>query len=99
MRKETKAVKIPRNVKEKVWERDGYCCVWCGYSQADPVAHFIPRSHGGLGVEENILTLCTYCHYKYDHTTARQEMMEFFRRYLQDKYPDWDEKKLIYRKE
>lgn len=99
MRKETKAVKIPRSVKGKVWERDGYCCVWCGNSQSAPVAHFIPRVHGGLGVEENILTLCTDCHYKYDHTTARGEMMQFFRLYLNNKYPDWKEEDLIYRKE
>lgn len=96
--KRTKALQIPPNVKAAVWERDGGCCVYCGSHNAAPVAHYIARSHGGLGIEENILTLCGECHRRYDQTTKRREMKEFFREYLKSKYPEWDEKNLIYRR-
>ena len=87
---------IPPKVKAEVLERDKWC-VFCG-KQGSPNAHFIPRSKNGLGIEQNILTLCCECHNRYDHATERQKMMEFFRNYLKDIYPDWDESKLIYRK-
>lgn len=98
MNKRTKALQIPPAVKEKVWERDGGCCVYCGNHYAAPVAHFIARSQGGLGIEENILTLCDNCHRKYDQSTKRNEMRIFFRDYLKSKYPEWDETNLIYRR-
>lgn len=97
MNKRTKALQIPQSVKEKVWERDGGC-VYCGSHNAAPVAHYIARSHGGLGIEENILTLCGECHRRYDQTTKRRDMKEFFREYLKSKYPEWDEKNLIYKR-
>ena len=68
--KRTKATDIPQKVKQAVWERDGGRCVVCGCCRnVMPNAHFIPRSKGGLGIEENIVTLCTnltenQCHYK-----------------------------------
>ena len=94
----TKALEIPQTVKNKVYERDGGCCVWCGSPSGQPNAHYIPRSHSGLGIEENILTLCWPCHMKYDQSTARSEMGEYFKRYLESKYPEWDERKLYYKK-
>lgn len=99
MRKRTKALSIPKAVKDKVWERDGQCCVWCGNPYAAPEAHFIARSQGGLGIEENILTLCRECHRKYDQTKHRKIMRDFFEEYLKSKYPDWDKSKLIYRRD
>jgi 5-methylcytosine-specific restriction endonuclease McrA len=94
----TKALEIPPQVKKAVFERDGGACVWCA-KRGDPCAHYIPRSHGGLGIEENILTLCWDCHMRYDQSEDRAEMGEFFKGYLKSKYPDWDETKLIYKKE
>ena len=96
--KRTKALEITKKVKERVYERDGGLCVMCG-SVGMPNAHFIARSQGGLGIEENILTLCFICHNKYDQSIHRQKMRKYFREYLQTKYPDWDEKKLVYKKE
>ena len=92
------ACEIPPRVKEAVYERDGGACVWCA-KRGDPCAHYIPRSDGGLGVEENILTLCWDCHLRFDQSTEREKMREFFKRYLKSKYPNWNEKKLIYKKE
>ena len=109
MHKRTKALEIPIAVKRKVAERDSKdghpCCVWCGkpappaYPLAFSNAHYIPRGQGGLGIEENILTLDWECHMKYDHTDERGEMKAFFREYLMSKYPDWSEEDLVYKKE
>lgn len=100
--KQAIAHSITKEVKEKVWDRDGGQCVFCGtcYNVA-PEAHFIPRSKGGLGIEENVLTLCRRCHNRYDFGPRydREAMREFFEDYLEDCYPEWDETKLIYHKE
>lgn len=97
MHKRTKALMISKAVKESVFERDGGCCVWCG-KPGLPEAHFIPRSRGGLGIEQNILTLCRECHEKFDHGTNRNSMRDFFETYLKSKYEDWDAQKLYYKK-
>ena len=106
MHKRTKALSISEAVKDKVWERDEGQCIACRYMgktgwQAYPEAHFIPRSKSGLGVEENILTLCRPHHYQYDNGSRnqREKMRNLFRIYLMNKYPEWDEKKLYYHKE
>lgn len=108
MRKDTKARAISPEVKEAVAQRDSFdnwpCCINCG--RPAPIekptafsnAHFISRAQGGLGIEENILTLCSECHRRYDQTTERPRLREFFREYLQSKYSDWDEAKLYYRR-
>lgn len=96
MTRRTKALAISPEVKRRVLERDG-CCVYCGRPGA-PNAHYIPRSQGGLGIEENILTLCTACHQDYDFGPHREEMGDFFRKYLAQHYLGWDELKLYYRK-
>ena len=96
--KRTKACDITKGVKDRVWERDNQRCIRCGTNRAMPNAHFIPRSKGGLGVEENIVTLCLACHEAYDHTTERKAIGYFIEEYLKEKYPEWDKSKLIYNK-
>ena len=106
MRKDTKARDFDRKSKLAISERDSIdgwpCCVNCGAAAPAPLAwsnaHFIARSQGGLGVPENGLTLCPECHRRYDQTTDRSVLREFFREYLQSKYAGWDESKLYYRK-
>ncbi len=107
--KRTKDLEIPQEVKKAVAERDSIdghpCCIWCGKPAptSNPLAfsnaHYIPRSQGGLGIEENILTLSWDCHMKFDESTERPKMKVFFRKYLKSKYPDWSEDNLVYRKE
>lgn len=97
MHKRTKALQPTKQAKARVYERDGGHCILCG-APGDPVAHYVSRSHGGLGIEENILTLCPICHRIYDQTEHRKIVREELRAYLQSKYPDWDENKLIYQK-
>lgn len=98
MHKQTKAVDVPPAVKRAVWERDGRRCVLCGSPFAAPNAHVIPRSQGGLGVEENIVTLCPACHDRYDNGEGRAYTREELTAYLREKYPGWDEESLRYRK-
>lgn len=60
--------------------------------------HFTSRARLGLGIEENILTLCGRCHQLFDNGPNRKENEERFRNYLKGIYPDWDEKRLVYSK-
>ena len=94
----TKALEIPLRVKNAGQERDGGACVWCA-KRGEPNAHYIPRSQGGKGIEENILSLCWDCHMRYDQSEHREKMRAFFKSYLKSKYPQWDEENLIYKKE
>lgn len=95
----TKACSIPQAVKEAVWERDHHRCIVCGDQRtASPVAHYIPRSHLGLGIEENIVTLCLKCHCAYDNSVSRPWMKAIIRDYLSSRYVGWDEKNLVYKK-
>ena len=96
MRRRTKALMITKAVKQTVMERDGWC-ILCGMA-GNPDAHYISRAQGGLGIEQNIVTLCTDCHRRYDQTAERMLIRASIREYLQSKYPDWDENKLTYRK-
>lgn len=96
--KRSKACDIPKRVKDAVWERDGHCCIVCGNPAAMPNAHYIPRSQGGLGIEQNIATLCIVCHYAFDQTISRDWYKQQVREYLQSKYLDWQEDDLIYKK-
>lgn len=98
--KRAKALAIDTKTKRMVYDRDGGMCVNCGLP-GNPEAHFIPRSMGGLGCEENVLTLCRRCHDLFDNgcRDVRDDLRDRFRLYLMDIYDGWDEGNLIYRKE
>lgn len=98
MHKMTRACQISTKVKQKVRERDNDVCVLCGSPYGEPNAHYIARSHGGLGVEENTLTLCYKCHTAYDNSANRRCIKEILKNHLRKHYPDWDEERLVYRK-
>jgi 5-methylcytosine-specific restriction endonuclease McrA len=104
--KRAKATDIPKRVKEIVWERDGHKCVVCHNScNVMPNAHYISRAKGGLGIEQNIVTLCTRltdndCHFKFDNGTAeeRERIGNIIKEYLQSKYENWNEEDLKFKK-
>lgn len=98
MNKRTRECDISQKVKKIVWERDKKRCVMCGSAYAMPNAHYISRAHGGLGIEENIVTLCINCHNRYDNTSLRSVIKEYLKNYLQIKYYGWNEEKLVYNK-
>lgn len=99
--KRGKATDIPMSVKKKVWERDNGCCVVCGNNyNVMPNAHYIRRSKGGLGIEQNVFTACTdltplKCHSNFDnHGIGREKIVANFKRH----YENWNEEELIYKK-
>ena len=96
--KRAKACDITKKVKDRVWERDGGRCIICGSHYAMPNSHYIRRSQGGLGIEENIVTMCQRCHLSYDQGAGREQIATYTERYLSSKYPDWNKEKLIYKK-
>lgn len=97
-----KACAISAKVKKRVAERDAIdgwpCCILCGSNKALPEAHFIPRSKGGLGIEENIMTLCRPCHYMFDNgdRETKERMRRRAKAYLKARYPNWSEERLVY---
>lgn len=101
MSKRTKACEISQKIKEIVWNRDSQKCICCGrwVPKTCANAHFIKRSQGGLGIEENIVTLCSECHYQEDFGLNTKLYEEYIENYLKGIYgQDWNKEKLIYRK-
>ena len=98
MRKQTKKLMIPKSIKEKVWERDNHCCILCGNPNATPSCHFVSRAQGGLGIEQNIVTLCTRCHAMYDQSENRESIRKEIFEYLRSFYPNLKTEDLIYKK-
>ena len=98
MHRQTKRTSIPPKVKRLVWERDGGRCVLCHRNDGQPDAHIVARSHGGLGIPENIVTLCPRCHYRYDQTDERHALRARLEEYIKRFYPDWTEEAVTYHK-
>lgn len=98
MHKQTKATSIPLSIKMKVWDRDSHCCIICGSPNAAPNAHYIRRSQGGKGIEENIVTLCYQCHNDFDNGSKRKEYGRIIKDYLDMFYPDFPDEKRRYHK-
>lgn len=99
--KQTKATEISKFVKEAVWYRDKRSCIFC--KKIVPLfyanAHLVPRSAGGLGIEENIFTACNECHREQDNGLNSKEYTEKAENYLKGIYgANWDRSKLVYRK-
>lgn len=97
--KRTKALSISPKIKKIVFERDGSCCILCGSPNGLPESHYISRAKSGLGIEQNIVTLCRPCHHRLDQTTERKNLLAFVKAYLDQKYPDFPDEKRVYKKE
>lgn len=99
--KQTKEKEVTKAVKIAVWNRDKHKCIFCkkvvDVSYAN--AHFIPRSAGGLGIEENIFTACEDCHREQDNGKNTKLYDKKAESYLKRIYgKKWDKKKLFYKK-
>ena len=56
--------RIPRNLRERVIERDGLRCVYCDEDLADAeihMDHVIPESQGGETTYNNLQVTCRKC--------------------------------------
>ena len=80
--KRTKAVDISKKVRKQVLERDLHRCIFCGRYEALTMAHIIPRSQGGLGIPENLVTACSKCHALIDHTSDREVMLAYAQKHV-----------------
>lgn len=100
MNTRTRFTNISVETKKSVHIRDGGFCIICGKPVAWNMsnAHIVPRSKGGLGIEENIVTLCAECHHGYDQTKNRFSYNERIVRYIKTHYPSWSEESVTYKK-
>ena len=96
----TRELDVSPKVRAIVYERDSFgyppfpCCVTCGKTGKQTMSHFIKRSQGGLGIEENLINQCIECHQKME--MGDKDLLRQTEEYLQEKYPDWEKSKLVY---
>ena len=95
----TYATRISQNVKDAVSARDRGICVLCG-RPGHPNAHVVRRSQGGMGIEQNIVTLCHECHKQYDEGKLEERRRDYVRlvAHLKGFYPEWNREDMIYKK-
>lgn len=57
--------KIPKELRLKVYHRDGFRCKWCGASRSNgaelTIDHITPKALGGTDDIDNLQTLCKEC--------------------------------------
>lgn len=95
--KRTKACEITKQTRMDVALRDNGLCIFCG-GVGIPNAHFIKRSQGGLGIEQNIFSACVECHHEQDFGKNSKEYTDIAEKYLKSKYDNWNKEELIYKK-
>lgn len=95
MSKRSKACDISPKVRAAVKERDGGRCIYCG-SPAIQIMHFVKRSQGGLGIEQNLACGCIEHHQLQE--SGDEGANRYLRWYLSHHYPNWSEKDLVYDK-
>lgn len=109
--KQAKMREFPPKARREIMQRDNNQCIFCarGYmtgrgtwfgKEIKGIMHYIPRSQNGKGIPQNGAIGCQYHHEMLDNGNKgkRKEMLEMFADYLRSKYPDWNERDLIYSK-
>ncbi len=63
---QARALAARRNIRRTdIFERDGYCCTYCGDTEGPfHCDHIIPVSRGGTGDPSNLTTACADCNTK-----------------------------------
>lgn len=61
---------------EKILIRDGYKCQVCGSPNKLHIHHITPRTQGGLSSEDNLVTLCSFCHATLEVTHKKEKSIE-----------------------
>lgn len=110
MAKHTKLLQFSKDTKQRIAGRD-QGCIFCKIRyhmegsnwlllDIKDIMHYVNKSAGGLGIEENGVLGCRWHHGLLDNGNKglRSEMLEIMREHLKSKHPDWDERKLKYNK-
>ena len=110
MSKRSNKAEFSAKARKIIEERDNGC-IFCkmGYQMQGAgwmdlntfsIMHYIPRSRGGLGIEQNGAVGCSWHHTMLDNGKdgRRKEMLGMFSEYLMQQYSDWNESKLTYSK-
>jgi 5-methylcytosine-specific restriction protein A len=63
-RREAQRVLAKKNIRDWVFRRDGYACLWCGATQKLAIDHINPIKNGGTDHLSNLQTLCKSCNSK-----------------------------------
>lgn len=112
--KRTKALKFDVATRLIIWQRERGKCFFCERDYEMPydpdiykfdmgikdIMHFVNKSSGGLGIEENGVLGCRYHHHLLDNGNRgkRGEMLEMLEEYLKSIYPNWSKEDLYYKK-
>lgn len=56
----SKSTKIPIAIRNEIFERDEYTCVYCGFA-ATALDHVVPFSYGGSDEPDNLVACCSIC--------------------------------------
>ena len=94
--KRSLATSIPKNVALDVKVRDRNRCIYCGDMSWIEIHHLIERSLGGMGIEQNLVCLCSV-HHKQLHA-GNKDIKNVVKKYLEKKYPDFKNEDRIYNK-
>lgn len=70
---------VKREVRTRVYERDGYRCRMCGGNRELTIHHHKPRAQGGGHELDNLVTLCLGCHRLVE---KRRDLVKILRRIL-----------------
>ena len=97
MSKRSKACDISPKIRAEVYKRDKHCIV-CGSTWNKTVAHFISRAQSGMGIKENLVTLCILCHHEMDNGKNSLEVKEIVKKYLDGLYPNFTDEQRKYNK-
>lgn len=52
---------VPKHLREAVYRRDSYTCIYCGSTDDLTADHVIPRAKGGPDELWNLVTACRKC--------------------------------------
>ena len=92
-----KATSISNKVRQEVYLRDKRCII-CGSIYNPTCAHYISRAQSGLGIKENLVTLCMLCHHEMDNGKNTAEIRGMVKEYLGGLYPNVTDEQRRYNK-
>ena len=109
--KQARAREFNTSSRRIIKERDRNQCIFCQmqYHMEDvtwsgpeslSIMHYIPRSHGGLGIPQNGAQGCVSHHEMLDNGNKgwREDMQQYIETYMRQQYAGWNREKLVYRK-